>query len=77
MIFIVLTTWIVAIKNPSILDMIETMGAPMIAAILFILPVFAMRKVPAMAKYRTSTFAQIFTVVCGLASITSVIYGAL
>ncbi|KLN98150.1 aromatic amino acid transport family protein [Moellerella wisconsensis] len=77
MIFIVLTTWIVAIKNPSILDMIETMGAPMIAAILFILPVFGMRKVPAMAKYRTSTFAQIFTVVCGLASITSVIYGAL
>lgn len=77
MIFIVLTTWFVAIKNPSILDMIETMGAPMIAAILFILPVFAMRKVPAMAKFRTSTFAQIFTVICGLASITSVIYGAL
>ncbi|WED22864.1 septum formation protein [Vibrio sp. JC009] len=77
LIFIVLTTWIVAIINPSILGMIETMGAPMIAAILFLLPVFAMNKVPSMAKYKTSTPAQIFTAVCGFAAITSVIYGAL
>ncbi|MFA0413846.1 aromatic amino acid transport family protein [Vibrio renipiscarius] len=77
LIFIVVTTWIVAIINPSILGMIETMGAPMIAAILFLLPVFAMKKVPAMAKYKTSAPVQIFTVICGLAAITSVIYGAL
>ncbi|ROV58195.1 septum formation protein [Vibrio ponticus] len=77
LIFIVITTWIVAIVNPSILGMIETMGAPMIAAILFILPVFAMHKVPAMAKYKTSAPVQLFTVICGLAAITSVIYGAL
>ncbi|RJX68358.1 septum formation protein [Vibrio sinensis] len=77
LIFIVVTTWIVAIVNPSILGMIETMGAPMIAAILFLLPVFAMNKVPAMAKYKTSAPVQIFTVICGLAAITSVIYGAL
>ncbi|MGF1723274.1 aromatic amino acid transport family protein [Photobacterium nomapromontoriensis] len=75
--FIVITTWIVAVKNPSILGMIETMGAPMIAAILFLLPIFAMQKVPAMAKYKTSAAAQIFTVLCGIAAITSVIYGAL
>ncbi|EPF7600340.1 aromatic amino acid transport family protein [Vibrio vulnificus] len=77
LLFIVITTWIVAIVNPSILGMIETMGAPMIAAILFLMPVFAMQKVPAMAKYKTSASVQIFTVICGLASITSVIYGAL
>lgn len=76
LVFIVITTWIVAIINPSILDMIETMGAPMIAAILFLMPVIAMRKVPAMAKYRTSAPVQIFTTICGLAAITSVIYGA-
>ncbi|WP_068909213.1 aromatic amino acid transport family protein [Providencia heimbachae] len=76
MLFIVLTTWIVTIRNPSILGMIETMGAPMIAAILFILPVVAMRIVPAMKKFSTSTVAQAFTFICGLASITSVIYGA-
>ncbi len=77
LIFIVVTTWIVAIVNPSILGMIETMGAPMIAAILFLMPVFAMQKVPAMAKYKTSTPVQIFTAICGIAAITSVIYGAL
>ncbi|MGL1042926.1 aromatic amino acid transport family protein [Vibrio vulnificus] len=77
LLFIVITTWIVAIVNPSILGMIETMGAPMIAAILFLMPLFAMQKVPAMAKYKTSAAVQIFTVICGLASITSVIYGAL
>ncbi|EGA70379.1 serine transporter [Vibrio sinaloensis DSM 21326] len=77
LIFIVVTTWIVAIVNPSILGMIETMGAPMIAAILFLMPVFAMQKVPAMAKYKTSAPVQIFTAICGIAAITSVIYGAL
>ncbi len=77
LIFIVVTTWIVAIVNPSILGMIETMGAPMIAAILFLMPVFAMHKVPAMAKYKTSAPVQIFTAMCGFAAISSVIYGAL
>lgn len=77
LIFIVLTTWIVAIVNPSILGMIETMGAPMIAAILFLMPVFAMQKVPAMSKYKTSVPVQVFTALCGIAAITSVIYGAL
>lgn len=77
LLFIVVTTWIVAIVNPSILGMIETMGAPMIAAILFLMPVFAMQKVPAMAKYKTSAPVQIFTAICGIAAITSVIYGAL
>ncbi|MCW8327307.1 septum formation protein [Photobacterium sp. SDRW27] len=75
--FIVITTWVVAVVNPSILGMIETMGAPMIAAILFLMPIFAMSKVPAMAKYKTSAPAQIFTALCGIAAITSVIYGAL
>lgn len=77
LLFIVITTWIVAIVNPSILGMIETMGAPMIAGILFLMPIFAMQKVPAMAKYKTSAPVQVFTTICGLAAISSVIYGAL
>ncbi|MCY9870566.1 MULTISPECIES: aromatic amino acid transport family protein [Vibrio] len=76
LLFIVITTWIVSIINPSILGMIETMGAPMIAAILFLMPVYAMKKVPAMAKFQTSAPVQIFTAICGIAAITSVIYGA-
>ncbi|AUI86030.1 septum formation protein [Vibrio azureus] len=77
LLFIVLTTWYVAVINPSILGMIETMGAPMIAAILFLMPVFAMNTVPAMSKYRTNPLVQIFTVICGVAAITSVVYGAI
>ncbi|MGC9400994.1 aromatic amino acid transport family protein [Vibrio genomosp. F10 str. 9ZC157] len=75
LIFIVLTTWAVAIINPDILGMIEELGAPMIAAILFLMPIFAMNKVPAMAKYKTSKAAQIFTAICGLAAVTSAING--
>jgi serine transporter len=74
LVFIVLSTWVVAIVNPSILGMIEAVGAPMIAAILFLMPVFAMHKVPAMAKYKTTLPVQIFTVICGLAAISSVLY---
>ncbi|MDR9826556.1 aromatic amino acid transport family protein [Vibrio sp. FNV 38] len=75
LIFIVLTTWAVAIINPDILGMIEDLGAPMIAAILFLMPIYAMNKVPAMAKLKTSKAAQIFTVICGLAAVTSAING--
>ncbi|MDN2481471.1 aromatic amino acid transport family protein [Vibrio agarivorans] len=73
--FIVLTTWAVAIINPDILGMIEELGAPMIAAILFLLPIYAMNKVPSMAKLKTSKAAQIFTAICGLAAVTSAING--
>lgn len=74
--FIVLTTWVIAIINPSVLGLIETIGAPMIAAILFIMPMVAIKKVPAMKKYAGDKVSNIFVVVCGLMAITSVIYGA-
>ena len=75
-VFIVLTTWAVAIINPSVLGLIETIGAPMIAAILFLMPMYAIKKVPAMQKYGSSKAANIFVTICGLMAITSVIYGA-
>ncbi|NQZ49730.1 MAG: HAAAP family serine/threonine permease [Moritella sp.] len=74
--FIVLTTWAVAIINPSVLGLIETIGAPMIAAILFLMPMVAIKKVPAMQKYASDKAANIFVTICGLLAITSVIYGA-
>ncbi|MDX2322452.1 MAG: HAAAP family serine/threonine permease [Moritella sp.] len=74
--FIVLTTWVVAIINPSVLGLIETIGAPMIAAILFLMPMYAIKKVPAMQKYASSRIANIFVTICGLMAITSVIYGS-
>jgi len=74
--FIVLTTWVVAIINPSVLGLIETIGAPMIAAILFLMPMIAIKKVPAMQKYGRDKIANIFVTICGLMAITSVIYGS-
>ena len=49
--FMLVTTWIVATLNPSILGMIETLGGPIIAMILFLMPMYAIQKVPAMRKY--------------------------
>ena len=43
---------VVAYANPNILDLIEAMGAPIIASLLCLLPMYAIRKAPAMAKYK-------------------------
>ena len=75
-VFIVVTTWIVSILNPSVLGLIETIGAPMIAAILFLMPMIAIKKVPAMQKYGKEKAINIFVTICGFMAITSVIYGA-
>ena len=64
-IFMVLTIWFVATLNPSILGMIETLGGPIIAAILFIMPMYAVRKVPAMQKYQGKV-SNAFVTVMGL-----------
>ena len=46
------STWVVAYANPNILDLIEAMGAPIIASLLCLLPMYAIRKAPSLAKYR-------------------------
>lgn len=40
------STWVVAYANPNILDLIEAMGAPIIASLLCLLPMYAIRKAP-------------------------------
>lgn len=72
--FFLITLWLVAIANPSILGLIESLGGPVIAAILFIMPMYAIRKVPAMKKYQ-GKFSNIFVTVMGLIAISAVIYG--
>merc|ERR1712048_645807 len=62
-VFVVLTSWAVATINPSILGMIETLGGPIIAAILFIMPMYAIKKVPAMQKYAGRSSNSFVTVV--------------
>ena len=72
--FFLLTLWGVAILNPSILGLIESLGGPIIAAILFIMPMYAIRKVPAMQCYQ-GKISNIFVTVMGLIAISAVVYG--
>ncbi|MGQ7152359.1 HAAAP family serine/threonine permease SdaC, partial [Escherichia coli] len=71
--FMLVTTWIVATLNPSILGMIETMGGPIIAMILFLMPMYAIQKVPAMRKY-SGHISNVFVVVMGLIAISAIFY---
>ena len=68
MVFITLSVWAAAYFNVSVMGMIEAMVAPIIAGILFIMPVYAVKKVPAMRKYQSA--ANIFTLVMGTIAIT-------
>ncbi len=71
--FIYITMIIVAIINPGILDMIETLGGPVIAVILFLMPMYAIYKVPSMHKY-ANKIADVFIVTTALVAISSIVY---
>jgi len=71
--FMLVVCWIVATLNPSILGMIEALGGPIMASILFLMPMYAIRKVPAMAKYRGQA-SNVFVTAVGLVAITAVVY---
>ncbi|MEQ2017889.1 HAAAP family serine/threonine permease [Photorhabdus bodei] len=72
-IFMLVTTWIVATLNPSILEMIERLGGPIIAMLLFLMPMYAISKVPAMRKY-SGKLSNLFIVFMGLVAISAVLY---
>ncbi|MGL5948730.1 MAG: serine/threonine transporter [Aeromonas sp.] len=71
--FFVLTLWGTAVINPSILGMIETLGGPVIATILFIMPMYAIKRVPAMAKYQ-GQISNVFVTVMGLIAISAILF---
>ena len=68
------TIWAVAIKNPSILNMIEALGGPIIAAILYLMPMYAVYKVPALKAHR-GRISNIFVVIAGLLAMTAILFG--
>lgn len=72
-VFMFLTCWVTATVNPSILTMIETLGGPVIAILLFIMPVYAVYKVPAMSRYRGDT-SNIVIGVFGIITISAIFY---
>lgn len=73
-VFMIITCWVVATINPNILKMIETLGGPVIAILLFIMPMYAIAKVPAMKKYGNQ-ISNIFITLMGIISISAIIYG--
>lgn len=74
--FMFLTIWGVAVINPSILGMIEALGGPIIAAILYLMPMYAVYKVPALKAYR-GRISNILVILAGLLAMTAILFGML
>lgn len=72
-IFIVLSCWLVATINPNILKMIETLSGPIIAIILFLMPMYAIAKIPVMRKYQERS--NIFITIIGALALSAILYG--
>ena len=74
--FMVAAVWIAATLNPSILGMIETLCGPIIAALLFIMPMYAIRKVPAMRKYAGQP-GNVVVLFIGSVAMSAILYSLL
>jgi serine transporter len=72
-VFMVVTCGIVATINPSILGMIEVLGGPIIAVILFLMPMYAIAKIPAMKKY-AHFGSNTFITFMGMVAISAIMY---
>ncbi|MBV6541344.1 HAAAP family serine/threonine permease [Ursidibacter maritimus] len=66
--------WIVATINPSILGFIESLGGPIIAMILFIMPMYAIHKIPALQQFK-GKLSNAFVTVMGFIAISAILYG--
>lgn len=75
--FMIITCWITATINPNILKIIETLSGPVIAMLLFIMPMYAITKVPTMKKYHTDKISNLFITIMGVIAISAIIYGLL
>ena len=71
--FMILTCWAVATLNPSILRLIETMGGPVIACLLFLMPMYAIQRVPSLRQY-SGQLSNLFVVLIGLTALSAIIY---
>ncbi|QDQ40980.1 HAAAP family serine/threonine permease [Legionella geestiana] len=72
--FMLVSCWAVATLNPGILSMIESLGGPIIALLLFLMPMYAFTRIPALKKYR-SRFSDSFTIIIGLLAVSAILYG--
>ena len=71
MVFIMGSTWVVSYLNPNILDLIGAMGAPVIAALLCLLPMYAVHHSPSLDKYKGKPVNYFITAI-GLLTILNI-----
>ncbi|RDU67728.1 serine/threonine protein kinase [Helicobacter didelphidarum] len=71
-----LIAWFVAYKNPSVIGIIESIGGPVLAVLLFLMPAYAIYKFDVLKKYRNK-WTDIFVVIMGLIGISAAIKGLL
>ncbi|KLV01426.1 serine/threonine protein kinase [Photobacterium aquae] len=71
--FLFVAIWIAAIINPSILGMMEALSGPVIAMILFIMPMLAVYKVEALKQYR-GKFSTYFVLITGALSVSALLF---
>lgn len=72
MVFIMASTWLVAYLDPNILDLIEQMGAPIIAMLLCLLPMYAIHKIPALSRFKGMP-SNYFVTTIGILTILNVL----
>ncbi|WP_104721233.1 aromatic amino acid transport family protein [Helicobacter mesocricetorum] len=71
--FMYITIIVVSFINPSILGFIEDLGGPIIAMILFIMPIIAIWSVSKLKKYK-NPLLDLFIFITGFLTITSIVY---
>lgn len=74
--FVVLTAWIAAILNPSVLGLIESLSGPVIAMVLYLLPMYAIHKVKVLEPYRRLA-SNVFVTIAGIVAVSGIIFGLL
>jgi serine transporter len=71
-VFLITSTWIAGVLNPSILGLIESLAGPVIAAVLYLMPMYAIRKVPALAPFR-GAISNVFVVIAGIVAVGGIL----
>lgn len=72
--FVVITAWIAAILNPSVLSLIESLSGPVIAMVLYLLPMYAIHKVKLLEPYR-GLASNVFVTIAGVVAVSGIIVG--
>nr|WP_319534221.1 aromatic amino acid transport family protein [uncultured Vibrio sp.] len=68
-----ISIWIAAIMNPSILGMMEALSGPVIAMILFIMPMIAVYKIESLSKY-SGKLSTYFVLMTGVIAVSALLF---